>query len=381
LAFTHRRNYAALVRAGRVVRLLHRVARGSARATFRVCALLAVAALTLSACNSSDEPKSDGQLQAEIVSNMHQLITNELKTLQQAARDLQTAAPATVAGGWDTSPAGTAATAAMQRAWRETRIAWERIEGTVEPLFPSADDSMDSRYEDMVAGGAADPAPLDGDGATGMHAIERILFAPNPDAVVGYETTLPGYWPARWPQTDEEAAQLKGGLFQRLLDDSTSLSDQWRSKTIDLEVVFLGLTGLIASQAEKVSLAAVHQEESRYSGTTLADMRSNLAGTRAIYQLFTPWLNTKPYGMTYNQNALNAFDQLDRAYADIPGEAVPQPPPSWANTSPPSSADLQTPFGLLYTAVMQASDKNRPGSAIDAMNHVAWALGLASSGN
>ena len=78
---------------------------------------------------------------------------------------------------------------------------------------------------------------------------------------------------------------------------------------------------------------------------------------------------------------LDAFDQLDRAYGDIPGDAVPEPPPSWANTSPPSSADLQTPFGLLYTTVMQASDKNRPGSAIDAMNHVAWALGLASSGN
>ena len=344
-------------------------------------ALLAVAALTIPACASADEPKSDAQLQAEIVSNMHRLIMDELNTFKQAARDLQAAAPATVASGWDTSPAGGAALSAMEKAWGEMRVAWERVEGTVGPLFPNADDAMDSRYEDMVAGGVVDPAPFDREGATGMHAVERILFNPNPDAVVAYEMTLTGYWAARWPMTDAEAAQLKGGLIQRLVDDSTSLSEQWRSKTIDLEVVFMGLTGLIASQAEKVSLAGVHQEESRYSSTTLADMRSNLAGTRAIYELFIPWLNTKPYGMTYNQNALDAFDQLESAYGDIPGDAVPEPPPSWGSVSPPSSADLQTPFGLLYTTVMQASDKNRPGSAIDAMNHVAWALGLASSAN
>ncbi|HET6146133.1 MAG TPA: imelysin family protein [Polyangia bacterium] len=340
-------------------------------------ALLAGAALPLPACESADTPKSDAQLQAEIVSNMHRLIMDQLDKLSVAARDLQMAAPATVAGGWDSSPAASAALSAMQQAWGDTRLAWESVEGTVAPLFPAVDDSMDARYEDMVAAGVGDAAPFDAEGATGMHAIERILFAPSPDSVEAYESTLPGYWPASWPSTDEDAAQLKGGLFQKLVDDSKWLGDQWKPLPIDLKVVFMGLTGLIASQAEKVSLAAQHQEESRYSGTTLADMRSNLKGTRAIYELFIPWLDTKPYGMTFNQNAIDAFDLLDRIYGSIAGDSVPAPPPSWGSVSPPSPADLQTPFGMLYTTVLQAVDKDRPGSAVDAMNHVARALDLS----
>src|SRR4029079_2277476 len=102
----------------------------------------------------------------------------------------------------------------------DARVAWESIEGTVAPLFPAVDDSMDARYEDMVAGGVRDPGPFDAEGATGMHAMERILFVPNPSAVVTYESTLPGYWPAARPATDQDAAQLKDGLLQKFVDDS-----------------------------------------------------------------------------------------------------------------------------------------------------------------
>ena len=362
--------------------LLRCVARGLARTRILTLPLLLSALLAIPACESTDMPKSDAQLQAEIVSNMHQLVMDEITKLNRAARDLQTAAPTTVTGGWDQSSAGAAALSAMQTAWGQTRLAWESIEGTVAPLFPDVDATMDERYEDMVAGGSVDATPFDGQGATGMHAIERILFAPSPDSVVTYEETLPGYWPAAWPTTDQDAAQLKDGLLKRLVDDSQWLAGQWKPLPIDLNVVFMGLTGLIASQAEKVSLAALHQEESRYSGTTLADMRSNLAGTRAIYQLFTPWLETKDFGMTLNKNALDALDLLDRIYSAIDGSSVPAPPPTWkTNDVPQSQADLQTPFGVLYTAVSQAVDVNRSGSAVDAMNHVAWALGLSTPAN
>jgi hypothetical protein len=164
-----------------------------------------------------------------------------------------------------------------------------------------------------------------------------------------------------------------------MVDDSQWLAAQWKSLSIDLNVVFMGLTGLIASQAEKVSLAAVHQEESRYSQTTLADLRSNLAGTRAIYQLFTPWLESKAFGVALNKNALDALDELDRIYSTIDGNSVPAPPATWnAGAAQQSQADLQTQFGVLYTTVSQAVDVNRSGSAVDAMNHVAWALGLAT---
>lgn len=363
--------------------LLRCVARGFARTRILALPLLLNALLAIPACDSGDMPKSDAQLQAEIVSNMHALVMDQITKLNRAAHDLQTSVPATITGGWDQSSAGTATLSAMRSAWGQTRLAWESIEGTVAPLFPDVDASMDARYEDLldVAGGAGDATPFDGQGATGMHAIERILFAPSADAVVAYEKTLRGYWQAAWPSTDEEAAQLKSGLCQKLVDDSQGISDQWRAMSIDLKVVFMGLTGLIASQAEKVGLAALHQEESRYSGTTLADMRANLVGTRAIYELFIPWLETKAYGMSFNDNALAAFDDLDRIYSGIYGSSVPAPPSTWQDTPPQTPADLQTPFGVLYTTVLQAVDANRAGSAVDAMNHVARALGLSPDMN
>jgi hypothetical protein len=197
--------------------------------------------------------------------------------------------------------------------------------------------------------------------------------------VVDYESTLAGYWPGAPPMNDQEAVQLKNGLLQRLVTDAQMLGEQWKSLPIDLDVVFQGLTGLIGSQAEKVTLAAMHQEESRYSGTTLTDMRSNLAGTRAIYQLFIPWLDTKPFGMNTNKNAIAALDSVDERYSEIPGDAVPAPPETWKATGQQSPADLATPFGALYSAVSQAADANRAGSAVDAMNHVAWALGLSTA--
>jgi iron uptake system component EfeO len=351
------------------------LARGSARP---LTLIVAVGLAALAACGSSDMPKTDGQLQDDILGNMHTLVMQQIVALNRGARDLQAAAPSTFVDGWDGSPAAMTALAAMREAWGRTRLYWERIEGTVEPLFPQLDDSMDDRYEDLLdaSGGAGDADPFDELGATGMHAIERILFAPGPQSVIDYESSLPGYWVGAWPSTDPAAIDFKTGLLQRLVDDSQALLDQWKPRAIDLGVVFVGLTGLIGAQAEKVSLAAAHQEESRYSGTTLADLRSNLAGTRDIYNLFTDWLVTKTYGATLNSNALEAFDGLDRSYGAISGDAIPAPPVTWNDQNPPSLADLQTPFGTLYTDVMHAADPNRSGSAVDAMNNVARALGL-----
>jgi hypothetical protein len=83
--------------------------------------------------------------------------------------------------------------------------------------------------------------------------------------------------------------------------------------------------------------------------------------------------------MTLNHNAMQAFDVLEKAYAEAPGDSMPAPPMTWAAAGqPPSQSDLDTPFGHLYTAVVQAVDANRPGSAVDSMNHVAWALGLST---
>ncbi len=62
----------------------------------------------------------------------------------------------------------------------------------------------------MLNGGQGDPTPFDGTGVTGMHGIERILFANViPQTVIDFESTLPGYSPASFPLTAADAADFK----------------------------------------------------------------------------------------------------------------------------------------------------------------------------
>jgi iron uptake system component EfeO len=340
-------------------------------------ALLVVPVLVVVAgCGA--ETESDAQFQSDIVENMHATLLVQVQAMNQAARDLQAAAPTPSDRGWDAT-LDQAAIAAMKTAWARMRAAWEASEGVLGPLFETLDASLDGRYEDYLAplGPAGDPDPFDGQGVTGMHAIERILYAPDtPDAVVTEEMTLAGYKMAAWPATAAEAADLKAGLCARLVSDSQLLVDGWKPRAIDLPHVFEGLTALMGDQEEKLSLAASHEEESRYAQRTLGDLRDNLAGTRAVYALFVPWLQTKPNGFTVDDNVQQALDRIDQTYSAVMGDAVPAPPPGF-NSTAPSVADQQSPFGKLYVSVVLEVDPNLVGSAVDAMNHVAVMLGLA----
>jgi iron uptake system component EfeO len=254
-------------------------------------------------------------------------------------------------------------------------MAWEPAEGVLGPLFPDIDTPLDARYEDFLRT-AGDDNLFDGEGVTGMHAIERILFAlDTPQAVIAREATLPGYRPAAWPATQQEAEQFKSGLAARLVADAQRLVDRWEPRAIDLSGAFQGLISLMNEQQEKVVLAANHEEESRYAQRTLADMRDNLVGTRAIYALFVPWLATKPYGDSTNSDVQQAFERLDNTYAGVTGDAIPSPPSDW-NSDFPSPSAQQSPFGHLYLSVVQEVDAHRSGSTVDTMNHVARLLGL-----
>jgi iron uptake system component EfeO len=347
----------------------------SKRIPLAAVALLAV----VPAAGCGSEGKSESQLKADIVSSMHALMLTEIQGLYQAALDLQAAAPSSFSG-WDPSKDSGATIDAMKEAWTRTRLHWERAEGPVAPMFADIDDAIDARYEEllMMLNGAGDPDPFDGQGMIGMHAIERILYAPGPPDVVDYEKsdilTAMGSKPATWPTSDMQAAEFKNGLCQRLVTDTQTLLNQWKTKTIDLSAVFTGLTGLVSAQAEKVGLAALSHQESRYSQTTMADLRSNLSGTRDVYDLFGDWLATKAYGTTLDKNAMAAFDRLDAEYQMVAGDAIPDPPSTWSN--PPSANDTVTPFGALYIAVTDEADPSRAGSAVDTMNQVAHVLGL-----
>ena len=341
--------------------------------------LLLAPLLALAACSSDDAaapsgPTTDAQYETEVNRGMHDALLSDIKALHQAALDVQKAAPE---HAWD-ADTDADAIQAMTAHWLAARKAYERTEGALAPNFPDIDGYIDARYEDFLEelGADGDQDLFDDAGVTGMHAIERILFAPTtPGAVVTLEATLPGYKAAAWPATDEEAVEFKTKLCERLGADSETLLEQWAPAGIDLEGSFEGLISLMNEQREKVNKAASEEEESRYAQRTMADIRDNLAGTIEIYGLFRPWLLSKSEGTAIDADVQAAFEALAVAYSHVDGDALPVPPADWS-TEAPSQEALKTPFGALYAAVQAAVDPNVPGSAVDGMNRAAVELGF-----
>jgi iron uptake system component EfeO len=166
--------------------------------------------------------------------------------------------------------------------------------------------------------------------------------------------------------------------------DSKYLLDSWTPTMIDVSGAFGGLIALMNEQQEKVNKAATGEEESRYSQRTMADLRANLVGTQKIYDLFSSWLKSEPTpasaasvpsGAAIDAAITADFAALAAVYATVAGDAIPQPPVTWAAENP-SPADLQTPFGMLYEAVHDAVDASMPGSTVDEMTQAAALLGI-----
>jgi iron uptake system component EfeO len=344
---------------------------------------LAMTTLTLGACGSDPGAKSDATRKSEVAVAMHDALLIGIRELHEASIAIQSAAPAE-ARGWD-AVADAAAMASMRDAWVRARTAYERIEGAIAPLFPDIDASIDARYDDVLAArnGEADEDLFDGEGMTGLHAIERILYVDStPAHVVDFEKTVPGYRPAAIPATAEEADAFRTRLCAKLVADVATLDAQWKPQKIDIGGAFQGLISLMNEQREKVSRASTLEEESRYSQRTMADIRDNLAGTEAIYELFAPWLVSKTDaadaakdGPRSDARIRAGFEGLEASYAAVPGAAIPQPPASWSSEHP-SAADMQTPFGTLYGAVQSAVDPGNDGSIVEAMNDAAGILGF-----
>lgn len=324
--------------------------------------------LCVAACGSSDP-----DYKVEVVSQMHDSIAADLADLIQAAKDLQAAAP--TGHGWDATT-DAAALAAMRDAWKRTRIAYEHVEGATAPIFPDEDYTMDARYDDYLTtlGVAGDPDAFDGAGATGMHSIERILYANEiPQAVVDFESTLPGYREAKFPTNASEAMEFKTGICQKLIDDAQKLHDEWTPAAIDIGAAFQGLIGLMNEQKEKVNLAATGEEESRYAQLTLFDLRNNLEGTTKIYDFFQPWIQSK--NREPDDKIQLGFTDLKTLYDANSGDAMPTVPTTWSSDSP-SATDLATPFGKLWQGVHIAVDPAANGSVVYEMNEVAKMLGF-----
>jgi iron uptake system component EfeO len=337
----------------------------------KTIAILAAALPALAAC--SDSPKTDAEFKADVVASMHDSIGADLADLVQAARDLQAAAPT---HAWD-PVADSAAITAMRVAWLRSRIAYEHVEGATAPIFGNLDVSMDARYDDFLASlPTGDPDLFDGTGVTGMHAIERILYAHDiRSEVIDFESPLPGYVAAAYPATTGQATAFKTQLAQKLVDDAISLHDQWQPAAIDIGAAFQGLIGLMNEQKEKVNLAASGEEESRYANLTLFDLRNNLDGTARAYALFQLWIRSRPTGNDIDAKIEAGFAELDQLYASLPGDALPAVPDDWSADAP-TPTNLATSFGKLWQTVHQDVDPTLSGSVVFEMNQVATMLGF-----
>jgi iron uptake system component EfeO len=303
----------------------------------------------------------------EPVELVKEYVTTELDTLASAASALQEAAP--------TEPWTAAEAGPMKDAWKDARVSYERVEGAIAVLFPDLDASTDERYDGFIAE-APDTNLFDGEGVTGVHAIERILWADNhPAWVVAFEEALSGYEAARFPETAEEAAAFRDGLCGRLVDDTKSMADQFGPLALDESTAFRGVIGSMAEQSEKVGLAGSGEDESRYAQFTLADMRANLEGGQAIYEAFRDKVRKLEDGETLEADIDAAFARVQAAYDAVSGDAIPEVPATW-NPDAPSEADLGTPYGTLWFIINEEADPTVSGSLVERLGAAADGLGI-----
>ena len=328
----------------------------------------------LTACGSDNQSVvDDAEHEANAVLAVKEHIDEEIDTLAVAVSALCAAAPAADDDGWNASD-DAAAVEAMRGEWKKARIAYEGMEGAIAVVFPDLDYSLDARYDAFIEA-AADTNLFDDSGVTGMHAVERILWANEmPAHVVTFESALPNYKAAAFPATLAEAGAFKGSLCARMVTDVESMRTQWKDLALDGIAAYRGVTGSMAEQAEKVIKAATGEEESRYARFTMADMRANVAAGKIMSSAFQPWLQSKEGGADLDAKITAGFALLDAAIAKHPGEGIPEVPEGWSSEAP-TAAMLATPFGQLFTVVEEQSDAENEGSLVASLTKAGDLIG------
>lgn len=327
-------------------------------------ALSVCAAAGLVSCTN---PDLDGDPEVQAVAAVKTYIDAELVAMNAAAKALQSDAPAPDADGWNATD-DAAAVAAMRADWKNVRLHYENIEGAIAVLFPNLDASTDERYDGFIAE-AADDNLFDGEGVTGVHGVERILFSDviAPHVVTFEEGLGPNYSPARFPQTQAEANDFKTGLMQRLIDDTQQMVDEFGPLSLAKETAYRGVLGSMQEQFEKVSLAGTGEDESRYADHTLADMRANLAGGKVIVEAFEVLFASVDGGAAQYATIVAGFDRAQGALDDVDGDGIPLVPATW-NPDAPSAQDAATPYGVLYLFFAAETDPANADGFVAAFN-------------
>lgn len=303
-------------------------------------------------------------------------LEREMAALEDATRALQRAAPAPDADGWSAA-SDPGAVRAMRDSWGRMRDAYEHIEAAITVLFPETDVAIDARYEGFAEAGP-DRDPFDGDGVTGMHAIERILWADRVRPEVrAFEASLREgsvYVEPSFPTDARQAAGFRDALVQRMIDDVAAMRRAFAPLALDPAAAYRGVVASVREQHEKVDLAATAEEESRYAGRTLADMRANLEGGRVLFGFFRPWL--REAGHEAMATAIDRrLARLQARYAALPGDSLPEVPPGW-DPDAITEAQRATPYGALHTELAGESDPDREGSLAAMMVRAGQAIGV-----
>jgi iron uptake system component EfeO len=257
------------------------------------------------------------------------------------------------------------------------RDAYEHIEAGVVVLFPETDVAIDGRFETFAESGR-DRDPFDGDGVTGMHAVERILWA---DAVspqvLAFERSLREgavFFAPSFPRDARAATAFRDGLVRRLVEDIAAMRAAFAPLALDPAAAYRGVVSSMREQHEKVDLAATAEEESRYARRTLADMRANLAGGRALLACFRPWLRAA--GHEAEAVALDArLAEINARYDALPGDTLPPVPEGW-NPDAPTPAHRATAYGALHGFLVAEADPDRAGSLAARMVRAGQWLGI-----
>jgi iron uptake system component EfeO len=331
---------------------------------------IALASATIG-CGTDKSGSQEEQAQATVKSQ----ITAQLTNLVNASIALRAAAPTPDADGWNDT-ADVAAVTAMKTQWAAARSAYEQVEGAIAVLFPDYDVSTDERYDGFLADTGPDDDLFDGMGVTGIHAIERILWAGHaPADVVAFESSLTGYVPASFPTNLTQATEFRDGLATRQVTDVQAVQTMFAPLTLDTAAAFRGVIGSLGEQIEKITLAADGQDESRYAQHTLADMRANLQGGKNTYSAFRDWVRSESGGPALDTDILAGFDRVSALYSGVTGDALP-PVPAGFNPDAPTADQLATPYGTIFAGLSTESNASDPSSLVSKMNAAADLLGI-----
>ena len=335
----------------------------------KTAALLMSCACLTGGCSAGSDP----DYEAEATLGVKQYVSGQLQMLSRAAEAIERAAPEPDEDGWNAQDDAEAVDE-LRAAWRDARAAYERVEGSIAILFDGLDVSTDERYDGFIEE-APDDNLFDDDGVVGVHAIERILWSDQiPARVVKFESTLPGYKPAAFPANRDEADDFKNKLCARLTRETRQMRDDFAPLALDSTTAFRGMIGSMQEQSEKTTKAASGEDESRYAQHTLADMRANLAGARAVFAAFRPWIDDTT-GPAVSRDFAAEFADIERAYDAVDGVALPAVPSTF-NPDNPSAEDLDSAYGKLWQLLNAKTDPEDADSFVSKMGRTATDMGI-----